>query len=204
MARVLRLKVGDQVELADGRGSQALATVVEVLPQSITLEVAQPQFVTQSNRRTVTLYAAIAKRENFEWIVQKATEIGVARIVPLQSARTVKLGIKMDRLRKIAQEAAEQCGRADVPEISEPMAFDVALADPQKPAQNFFFDTSASEHADFSGASTLGIWIGPEGGWTGEEVSAAEAAGCRIVSLGSLTLRAETAATVASFLAVGG
>ena len=148
------------------------------------------------------LYCAILKRENFELVVQKATEIGVREIVPLITQRTVKLDIKEERLRKIITEAAEQSGRGRVPMLRQAMSFADALADAQRNDANFFFDISdvIVEEGAIGDAMRRGLFVGPEGGWSYEEVLAARAAGCHIISLGALTFRAETAAIIASYL----
>lgn len=157
----------------------------------------------------VTLYCAILKRENFEWVVQKTTELGVRRIVPLITDRTVKTGIRLDRLISIAREASEQSGRGVIPEISKPMEFDQALSETKQYAQNLFFHTSRTGKEDSDREATsqkpkakrsIGLWIGPEGGWSDDEVTAATQANIRISSLGPRILRAETAAVAACVL----
>ena len=88
----------------------------------------------------MTLYCAVLKRENFEWVVQKCTELGIRAIIPIVTTRTVKTGLKMDRLRIIAKEAAEQSGRGIIPVINNPLEFDRALEE-AKHQQNIFFHT---------------------------------------------------------------
>ena len=197
---VLRIPVGGAVVLSDGKGREANARIVAYGRSSATLAIDEPR-VSSIEGRVVTLYAALLKRENFELVLQKATEVGVARVVPVVTARTVKLGFKKDRAEKIVREAAEQSGRATVPVIEEPTRF----ADAVKSAtgSHAFFHVSNDRNADCR-LTVDGIWVGPEGGWTDEEVHMAREAGFEIASLGDLTLRAETAAIVASYLAVRG
>jgi len=197
---VLRIPVGGDVVLSDGKGREAEGRIVAYGRSSVTLELEEPEG-TSSEGRAVTLYAALLKRENFELVLQKATEVGVARIVPVVTARTVKLGFKMDRAKKIVREAAEQSGRATVPVVEEPTRFPDAVKHAAGP-QAFFHVVLRPTSYKLQPSS--GVWIGPEGGWTDEEVHAAREAGFDIASLGDLTLRAETAAIVASYLAVRG
>ena len=138
----------------------------------------------------------------------KATEAGVAEIRPLVTARTVKTGLNLERLRKIVKEAAEQSGRGVIPGVSEPRPFAEAVQDAKKHSASLFFSTEARAK-DISvepcaADATVGVFIGPEGGWTREEEEEASRAGFVLSSLGSLTLRAETAALVSVYLAVHG
>ncbi len=165
------------------------------------------EVLTESSVRAV-LYCAMLKRENFELVVQKATECGVAEIVPIVTARTVKLGLKIDRLQKIAREAAEQSGRGIVPEIFDPMSLKESIVHAKQNNANILFEPSGSH---FLGtlvpfrldatkvAMNRGLFIGPEGGWTDDEVDQMRGAGYHVVSLGPRVLRAETAAIVAVF-----
>ena len=106
----------------------------------------------------------------------------------------------MDRLRKISREASEQSGRNDLMEISEPQKFLDALNN--KNELNFFFDTSAKDKPNFKKAKSIGLFIGPEGGFTAEEVESAKTRGFTIASLGQTVLKAETAAICACFQAI--
>ena len=204
IAKVLRLKAGETVQLCDGSGHEARGTIREVFAHSVEVALVDRWDLAHEPKKSVTLYCAILKRENFEWVVQKATEVGVSVIVPMRTERTVKMQIKQDRLEAIALEAAEQSGRGVVPVIHAPMLFHEAVTDAQKNSANIFFDLRGivSYSAPLSHAQdTIGLFIGPEGGWTEIEQTSAEYAGFSFASLGALTLRAETAAVVASYLA---
>jgi 16S rRNA (uracil1498-N3)-methyltransferase len=138
-------------------------------------------------------------------VVQKATECGVKKIVPLISARTVKTGLKKERLEKIIKEASEQSGRGMLPALMETMSFSEALEQAKDNEQNFFFDASGSSFADqVLNNNSVGIFVGPEGGWTSDEINLAKEKGCLLASLGQLILRGETAAIIASYFAVYG
>lgn len=202
LIHVLRLRIGDEVILADRRGFEALATVAAVGRAAVAFQIGMPSANRREPDTKVTAYVAILKRENFELVVQKMTELGVSRIVPILTERTVKLDVRDDRLEKIAKEAAEQSGRATIPEIAEPISFDAALGDAAGNRQNFIFHTAGdtSAHPLQMTGKDIGIFIGPEGGFTEEEVGRAVSAGCQLVVLGALTFRAETAAIVAATL----
>ena len=195
---VLRLENGDQLTLSDGQGSEATATIIESDKKAITLSIEETVVPNREPKKAVTLYCALLKRENFELVCQKATEIGIARIVPVLSERTIKTGFNRVRLEKIISEACEQSGRTTIPELAEPMKFAEAIEYACGPA-SVFFDLSGKEGIEMKGISN--IFIGPEGGWSEGEVSLAKSSDATIASLGKLTMRGETAAIVASFLA---
>jgi 16S rRNA (uracil1498-N3)-methyltransferase len=203
--KVLRLQSGDHVILCDGKGMESEATLLSLDAKHAKVNVLGAHLVTAEPHQLVILYCSVLKRENFEWVTQKAVEVGVHRIVPIIATRTVKTGLKMDRLRIIAREAAEQSGRGIIPEITEPIELDQAL-EKAKNQQNIFFHTIIHEQTSkpTNQQTPVGIWIGPEGGWTEEEVDHARKNGFTISSLGKLTLRAETAAIIASYLAIQG
>jgi 16S rRNA (uracil1498-N3)-methyltransferase len=202
LANVLRLGVGDRLILGDGKRNECIGEISARQKHMLTVTVVERSENKNDPAIFGTLYCAILKRENFELVVQKATEIGIGEIVPLVTARTVKLDIKEDRLQKIIKEAAEQSGRGRLPILHKPIQLFEAFAHAHGNDVNFFFalgDTSASVDALRTGMRR-GLFVGPEGGWTDEETAAAQAAGCAIVSLGTLTLRAETAAIIVSYL----
>jgi 16S rRNA (uracil1498-N3)-methyltransferase len=198
---VLKLHKNEQIILANGRGREAVAEVMAIDKAAVEVAVGEAGESNEPKRR-VTLYCAILKNENFEYAVEKAVETGVTKIVPLLTAHTVKLGLNLDRLTKIAQEAAEQCGRAIVPLVTAPVKFATALKEARENDINYFFDENGEEFIRTKSLSeTVGVWIGPEGGWEKFEIEAAYTAGLTVASLGMLILRAETAATVAVYLA---
>ena len=156
----------------------------------------------------VYLYPSILKKENLELVAQKATEVGVKVIIPVISARTVKLNVRSERMVKIVREAAEQSGRAQVPMFHEPIELSEAFKHAKGNDLNIFFDPGG-ELFDVRttiprSARRIGIFIGPEGGWESGEIELARQHGCVITSLGKLILRAETAAVVAAYLAAQG
>jgi len=201
---VLRLKSGSQIILADGRANEALAEITEFGRDYLRVKLLQKEINDKEPDRKVILYCSILKRENFELVAQKATEVGVSEIIPLICEHTVKIGFKKERLQKIIKEAAEQSGRGIVPIIYEPMGFSEAVKQAQQNGQNFLFDASGenlakSDFARFK-QKTVGVFIGPEGGWSSFEMDLVRQREFKIASLGKLTFRAETAAVVASYL----
>lgn len=203
---VLKFKNGEIITLANTTNGEALCTIIELSKSEAILSVAEINKSSRESSKKVTLYLAILKRENFELVVQKATEIGVHRIVPIITEHTVKTGLKYDRIEKIAAEAAELCGRNSITEIAPTLKYTEALADCKKTEYQIIFDISGE---DFNSKITklkiknsLAIFIGPEGGFTDNEVSLARESNIDTASLGSLMLRGETAAIVASYIAI--
>ena len=205
LRNVLRVKTGEELYLCDGKGHEVRARIESGGKNTITVRIIEHMQNTQQQLRNVTLYCALLKRENFELVAQKATEIGVTELVPLQTQRTVKTAVNMNRVQKIMKEASEQCGRTVVPVLEKSIDFQSAL------------DTVAKNHTtivvfDKTGKpfnasvikknEQLAICIGPEGGWSREEYAIlTKVPRVIIASLGPFTLRAETAAIVATYLA---
>ncbi len=126
MAKVLKLEINEQVELCDGKGISALAHIEEINKNTVKLKIEKVSRL-NLDTRSVTLFCAVLKKENFELVVQKTTECGVNKIIPIITTRTVKTGLNMERLQKIAKEASEQSGRSFIPEILEPISFEQSL-----------------------------------------------------------------------------
>jgi 16S rRNA (uracil1498-N3)-methyltransferase len=194
---VLRLRIEERLILVDTQGQAALCEIVDFVDDQPVVRVIEHLVSRAEPNRRVGLYCAILKRENFELVVQKATELGVSEIVPIITARTVKLGLKMDRLRKIATEAAEQSGRVEVPTIFEPQNFHAALRDAARHKKIIMLDPLGPERLGMIQGTSVAVFVGPEGGWTKDELSQAREVGGELMNLGTLVLRGETAAMVA-------
>lgn len=161
---------------------------------------------------SLTLYQCLLKQDHFEWVLQKCTEVGVARFVPVVSGRTVvRGGNRSERWRRIIVEAAEQSGRGRIPALGEAMMLSDAWADCA--AMDVRAVAWEEEHVvrlqslldDWPGGQALasiGLVVGPEGGFSAEEIDAGRQHGVRTVTLGARTLRAETAAVVMASLAL--
>ena len=203
---VLRFKIGETIVVCDGKGYESMATITEMTKDAVELSLQGKVANSAEPRRQVTLYAAVLKKENFELVVQKAVEVGATKIVPMLTERTIKQNVRPDRLEKIVKEAAEQSGRGIVPVVTETVNFDQTISAATAAGEVFFFDVNATD--SFSKAlsekkpDAISIFIGPEGGFSEKEVAEAREAGAMPVSLGSLVLRGETAAIVATWSAV--
>jgi 16S rRNA (uracil1498-N3)-methyltransferase len=206
LKNVFRLKVGSEIILGDGQGSEALSEITNINRDFILVKIKKVSTNSNEPANLVILYCSILKKENFELAVQKAVEVGVSAIVPIITTRTVKTGLSVERLEKIIKEASEQSGRGILPKLYPSADFDSALLSAQKENNlNILFDASGEDlKSDKKKVSKqkIGIFIGPEGGWEVGEIEKAQKAGFDIASLGSLTLRAETAVITASYLAV--
>lgn len=201
--RVLKLKAGEEIVLWNGDGNEYVFALEKIGAKDIRGRVVRVEKNDREPDVYGVLYCAILKRENFELVAQKATEVGVSEIVPLVSGRTVKTHINNDRLGKIILEAAEQSGRARIPVLCDAMSFNEALKRAGQDELSYFFDCGEGlqpERADDLQQKKVGVFIGPEGGWTDDERKSAKEAGFIFSSLGPLTLRGETAAIIASYL----
>lgn len=197
--RVLKLKTKEHIIVCDGKGFEIEGSIVSISPKAVVLEILHKSRSANEAVRSVKLYQAILKRENFELIVQKATEIGITEIIPVVTARTVKTGLKYERLVAIAKEAAEQSGRGVVPEIHKATTFTEAL---KTEDQKLVFEKDGRDIKESTLSQKVAIFIGPEGGFTEKEILEAKYAGATLVTLGSLTLRGETAAIVGAYEAI--
>lgn len=197
-ARVVRVREGEEVEVFDGRGGAWMAAVRE-LPS---VELLRAVDVDREPRAALHLAMAIINLDKFELVLQKATELGVRSIVPLVTARievrAERYKGKAERWQKIVFEAVKQSGRARVPAIEEPAAFDDVV---RRAGTKIVFDadTPPSHATSIDDAATL--FIGPEGGWSDEELQLAREQGVNFARLGPRRLRAETAAIVAMAVA---
>ncbi len=205
LKRVLRLRQGDCIEVIDSGGSRFCASLQMDGPNvGATLTGALSS--SQSAFPNVTVAQAIPKGQKMDFVVEKLTELGAARIVPLLSQRVVAAASganKRDRWRRLAKTAAQQCGRADIPQIDEPVPYDRLLqAFGQYDCVLFPWELCDGPPLRQSlpplleRANTVLVAIGPEGGFTHAEADAARTAGAHVVSLGRRIFRTETAALV--------
>lgn len=198
LGNVMRLREGSEVLLFDGHSGEWLARVAGVAKKRMVLAVERRTRVVEQVPDLWLAFAPV-KRGPVEWLVEKATELGVARLQPVITRRTVVDRIKPERLKAIAIEAAEQCGRTLLPELAEPTPLDrfvAALA----PDRTLYFadETGGDPLAAALSPGPATILVGPEGGFTEEERAAIRAVpSARAVSLGPRILRAETAALAA-------
>jgi 16S rRNA (uracil1498-N3)-methyltransferase len=204
MQRVLKLRIGEEIWLMDGQGKRAGYEIVGqdalgVSVRKIKQEESLPD--PEKGERGGILCCAILKKDHFDWVVEKATEVGISEIVPLLTDRTIKKEIRLDRLRKIAQEAAEQSERAHVPLVHEPMSVKSLIPFLRSQSvEPVFFDTQAKSIWTRKKEKRYAPLIGPEGGWSEAERQFLADCTVEAVSLGKGVLRGETAAIIASYL----
>lgn len=203
---VLRMKPGEELIAADGQGAEYRCRLSGITDQEARAEILWKLSGDAELPVRITLYQGLPKSDKMDFIVQKCVELGVSRIVPVDTARTVvKLDAKKEQNRRnrwsaIAESAAKQSGRGIVPEIGPVLSFKAALAEaegwdriliPYERAENMA--QTRSILTELQPGMSVGIFIGPEGGFEETEVEAAEAAGARAVTLGRRILRTETA-----------
>jgi 16S rRNA (uracil1498-N3)-methyltransferase len=196
-SRVVRVREGEEVELLDGRGTAVAGVIAAVDRGAIRVRITGPAPSRESPLK-VTLAMAIIQLEKFELVLQKATELGVATMIPVMTERVEvrpeRYRGKAERWEKIIVEAAKQSGRSVIPSLEAPAAFEDVV---HRPGVKFFYDadSAAGQAPSFQTATLI---IGPEGGWTEGEIERARDEGCIFQRLGPRRLRAETAAMTAT------
>lgn len=206
ITRVLRLNCGDEIEVCDSAGNDYKALIKEVGARSVICTVQSVSKTSAEPDIFVTLYQGIPKGSKMDYIIQKTTELGISRIVPVMMERcVVKLENekaelkKTERWGKIAEEAAKQSGRGIIPEVTKPVAFSKALE--MLCGEELAFAPYECENMCClkpvldrgRGAKTAGFIIGPEGGFDPAEAQKLAASGISTVTLGRRILRTETA-----------
>ena len=207
LANVLRLRAGAGVKLFDDRTGEWLAILMDVAKKSVNLVVGERLRPREEVPDLWLLFAPI-KRGRIDWLVEKATELGVDRLIPVNTARTVVDRLNLDRLRAHAIEAAEQCERTALPALEEPTRLKALLERWNEGRTLYFADEAGGvPMTEAARPGPAAILIGPEGGFTDEEraMIRAHSAACAI-TLGPRILRADTAAlaAISQWLAVAG
>ncbi|HEY4505165.1 MAG TPA: RsmE family RNA methyltransferase [Candidatus Paceibacterota bacterium] len=199
---VFRYNVGGRVILFDGSGTDFICMITSLRNLGATVSVVQKMENIQKPKRSLWLCVGIVKKDNFELVVQKATELGVTHIIPLLCERTEKKNINMDRLHKIAIESSEQSGRADLPVIHDIRTLSELFKEMILPREKFVLNFDGKYIGDISPTvpSELAVFIGPEGGWSDREMKEFVLQNIQAVSLGTQVLRAETASVAVSSL----
>ncbi|REK12772.1 MAG: 16S rRNA (uracil(1498)-N(3))-methyltransferase [Planctomycetota bacterium] len=199
LAHVMRARAGDDVVLFDGGGAEYAARVEHIARAEIGLAVLERRDVDREPAVHLTLGVALPKPDRARWLVEKATELGVARLVPLvtQFAGQRPAPATLVKLRRAVIEACKQCGRNRLMEIAEPQPFDAWIGTVEGArllAHPASADPRSTTSPPLSHPGPLTIAVGPEGGFSPQEVERALAAGWRTVALGERILRVETAA----------
>jgi 16S rRNA (uracil1498-N3)-methyltransferase len=213
---VLRMRKGDIVVLLDGRGYEYEAVLEDVDGASVRARVRERRPGLPESPVDVVLYQSVIKGDRFDWVLEKGTELGVTRFVPLIVERSVVRpssgpSARGERWQRIVTEAAEQCGRSRLPVVAPVSQFDDALASaaglcllPWEEERSLGLRTVLRQEMESLKAMErpiVSLFIGPEGGFTEKEVESARSRGVRVVSLGRRILRSETAG-IASVAAV--
>ncbi len=206
---VLRLKPGEEISLFDGKGSEYRARITASTPRAITLAVLERFPSISESPAEITIAQALLKARKMDRIVRQATELGIYALIPLMAERSVarpepeRWAEKEQRWESIAQESLKQCGRSQIPRLGPPTSFKELVGTPQ------FYDLKVIFHhgnpglksrpyqSDARDVRKLLALIGPEGGFTSEEVKLALEGGFVCVSLGPRILKADTAAVAA-------
>jgi 16S rRNA (uracil1498-N3)-methyltransferase len=203
MARVLRLQVGDAVLVFDGSGGELRTALTELTPTRASARILEELPPLQGPGLRITLGQLAPRGPAMDWILSKATELGVARIVPCEGERSVRRpGGGADRWRRIVQEAAEQCGRRELPELTPPATLEVFL---QERGPGPLLVCAAEPDSRplpevcrrLRGTPVLALLVGGEGGFTEGELTRLRAGGAILVGLGPRLLRTDTAAVAA-------
>ena len=208
ISRVLRLKEGSDIILLDNSGFEYSAVIESLAEDEIILKILEKRESEAEPKIKLALYQSLLKKDKMEWIFEKGTELGVSKFVPVLSKYCVKTDFNFERAKKIIREAAEQCGRAKLPELSEISDFEKAAEfRAREGGLNFILDVDAGISLkkivhEKKPSGEINIFVGPEGGFSEDEIAAAEKAGFQIISLGKRILRAETAAIAACALLV--
>lgn len=203
---VLRMKVGEHLSVSDGQNIEYDCIITQFQEECV---ITQIQSTIENSKELpvrITLFQGIPKSDKLEWIIQKAVELGACEIVPVQMKRSVakiepkKAQKKIERLQAIALSAAKQAKRSVIPTVSMPMSFKEAVAYgktmecclvPYEDARGIVHTRTVIQN--LHGSKSIGIYIGPEGGFDEKEIEEVKIAGFEIVTLGKRILRTETA-----------
>lgn len=204
---VLRLEEGDWVVACDGKGRDYVSRIASLERDCVYLHVEKVQDTGTELPAKITLFQGIPKKDKMEFIIQKAVELGVYEIVPVQMKRCVvklsdekKAKKKQERWQSIAEAAAKQCDRGIIPVVHDPVTMDEAIDMAKNLDYNMIpyelqdgIDDSREIVAHACTRESVGIFIGPEGGFEADEVEQAVACGMEAITLGKRILRTETA-----------
>lgn len=201
--QVLRMKEREQLQLTDGKGNLLIARITNADRKHCAVTVEEKKFL-QPNSKKISIAISLLKNTNrFEWFLEKATEIGVAEIVPLLCERTERQHFRFERMNNILISAMLQSQQAWLPVLHEPQPFEKSIASsayPQKLIAHCEDDNNKNNIVSISSLNEIQILIGPEGDFTKQEIEMALKNNYQPVSLGQTRLRSETAGVVAAAL----
>lgn len=194
--RVLRFQAGQEVILFDGVGEDRLYKIAELTEREAHLQMVT-ELTRQTPKKKIYLLWSLLKKDKNDWVLQKCTELGVSHFIPLLTNRTEKTGFDADRATKIVIEAAEQCGRSDIPAVREPLTLATAIEELKDKVVLYICEQSDEDASLQIPDTSLGVLVGPEGGWSDREKELFQANNLKHLNLHDFTLRAETAAIAA-------
>lgn len=211
ISRVLRLEPGDALQVVVKEGAEYEAVITEITGQAVFCQVTSEKKDSTEPPIGVTLYQGLPKGDKMELIIQKGTEVGISRIVPVFCERTV---VKLDdkkardrqvRWQRIAEEAAKQCGRINIPKIELPVKFSSAVSETKESTFSImpweeYKSAGLKSTLEKASQTHIEIFIGPEGGFSKSEAELAQSKGIHLVSLGPRIMRTETAGIVTAAL----
>lgn len=198
ISNVLRHGVGDNITLFNDKGQYMGGKIVSIYKNQAVIAVHPLIPPETESPLDITLYQGLLKGEKMDFVIQKASELGVKRIVPIITSRSIPhFTRKTDRFKKIASQACRQCGRVLIPDIIEPLSFDDSLNRDLGTGILFYEGYGSRISLVEPEISKISLFIGPEGGFSIDEIKLAESSGLLITSLGRRILRAETASITA-------
>ncbi len=205
IAKSLRMKVGDVLTVCDGEGNDFGCQIEEITKDAVTLKVCYKQASSSEPSCKVTIYQGVPKGSKLEDVIQKCTELGAVRFVPVLTKRCISrpdeknAKKKTQRYAKIALEAAQQSGRGIIPEVSEMVTLKKALAEDDSDVKIVFYEGGGEPLKKIikTDAKTVSVYIGPEGGFEKEEVDEIVNSGAHCATLGARILRTQTAPVAA-------
>ena len=203
ITKVLRLTTGDRITVFDTESIEYEGVIMDISSGTIAVQVDNTLRLQTESKLELNLFQAILKGNRMDTVISQATQLGVSGIFPLISERTqVRSTAKVDRWNKIARESTKQCGRTVAPAVSEPVDLQRSLEIRNESEMKIILNENQSEllrdHMNFHQKSvrTINLFIGPEGGFSEQEISLAKEKGYTVLGLGERILRAETASVV--------
>ena len=203
VTRVLRLQTGDRMILFDGSGSEWKAKIIDTKRNRLLLELEERATPDRESPINLTLIQSISRSQRMDLVMQKSTELGVTRIVPVFSTNTIvkmnedKIEKKINHWRNILISASEQSGRTKIPDLISPIQLETECLKRYKGDLSIFYDTTGKDSYDANNPKDITAVIGPEGGFTEDEKQMAIDAGYMVMQSGPRLLRTETAPIMA-------
>ena len=190
--KVLRYKLGDQLILFNGINEDRQYQITAIQDTGVHLSLVT-ELALNIPKKNIYLFWSLLKKDKNDWVIQKCTELGVRHFIPIIADRSEKTGFNIERAKKIIIESSEQCGRSDIPSVREPMSIEHAIDGYAKKVQLIVADKHDSSTEQNFENEHIGVFVGPEGGWSENEKTIFTNKKLDILNLHDFTLRAETA-----------